>query len=99
MDRVISLHSKLTRTISMCLLMACSLSRAQESGPAVMGWRGDGNGHFPKANPPLDWGRVAKTIQELSSQSRKPKDGETPDKDSAMPDGVLRKWLVLGPLP
>ena len=60
-----------------------------------VGWRGDGTGRFPGANPPLHWGRVAKTVKALRSQATKPKDGET---GKAISDGVVREWLVLGPI-
>ncbi len=61
-----------------------------------IGWRGDGSGRYPAAEPPLHWGRTAKTMKQLRSQAAKPKEGET---GTPMPDGVIREWLVLGPLP
>jgi len=60
-----------------------------------VGWRGDGSGRYPAANPPLHWERVAKTIKALRSQVKKPKEGET---GQPIPDGVVREWLVLGPI-
>ena len=42
-----------------------------------VGWRGDGSGRFPGAEPPLHWGRVAKTMKQLRAQAVKPKEGET----------------------
>jgi hypothetical protein len=71
----------------------------QPSGGKAVGWRGDGTGLYPDANPPLDWQRVAKSVKELSAQSSKPKDDAPPAKDAAIPDGVIRHWLVLGPMP
>ena len=65
----------------------------------ISGWRGDGSGRYPDANPPLDWGRIAKSVKELSAQSHKPKDDSTPVAQAAIPDGVIRQWLVLGPFP
>src|SRR5437868_14380456 len=64
----------------------------------VAGWRGDGNGKYPDAKPPLDWGRVSKTIKELSVQARKPSGDAAPPAASQIPDGDIRHWLVLGPL-
>ncbi len=61
-----------------------------------IGWRGDGSGKYPAAEPPLHWGRVAKSVKELCAQSAKPKEG---DKGKPIPDGVIREWMVLGPLP
>jgi len=60
------------------------------------GWRGDGSGRFPGANPPVHWGRAAKSIKALRSQATKPKAGET---GKPIPDGVIHEWLVLGPVP
>jgi hypothetical protein len=61
-----------------------------------VGWRGDGSGRYPQAAPPVHWGRVGKTVAQLRAQAAKPKDGDT---GTAIPDGVIREWLVLGPLP
>jgi len=60
-----------------------------------VGWRGDGSGKYPAANPPLHWGRVAKSVKELRSQATKPKEGET----GKPIDGTIREWLILGPVP
>ena len=85
-----------TNVVLACLLLIGSASLAGEG--ATMGWRGDGSGRYPNANPPLEWGRVAKSIKELSAQATKPKDDALPAKESAIPDGILRDWLVLGPI-
>ena len=73
---------------------------AANGGEAVVGWRGDGNGRYPQASPPTQWSRVAKSVLGLAAQSAKPK---TPDAAPAagqqIPDGTIRNWLVLGPLP
>ena len=79
-------------TLAICV---SALAAADE----VSGWRGDGSGRYPAATPPLDWGRIAKSVKQLSAQSRKPKDGAAPNPQAAIPDGVIRQWLVLGPLP
>ena len=60
------------------------------------GWRGDGNGRYPAAEPPLNWGRESKALRELRVQARKPNAGDT---GKPLPDGVIREWLVLGPVP
>ncbi len=59
-----------------------------------IGWRGDGNGRYPAADPPLRWGRESNAVRELRVQARKPAAG---DQGNPMPDGVIREWLVLGP--
>ena len=61
-----------------------------------IGWRGDGNGRYPAAEPPLRWGRESRAVRELRAQATEPNGGE-PGKP--IPDGVIREWLVLGPVP
>ncbi len=60
-----------------------------------VGWRGDGSGRYPAAMPPVHWGSVATSVKGLRSQAAKPKEGET---GTPIPDGVIREWLVLGPV-
>ena len=72
------------------------LAAASATDAATMGWRGDGTGKFPNADPPIHWGRVSKAVKALSYQAAPPKDGDT---GKPMPDGVAREWLVLGPVP
>jgi outer membrane protein assembly factor BamB len=83
----------------LAFLASAGAQSAPTTAPAKpMGWRGDGNGRYPDARAPLDWGRVARSVQELSAQADKPKDDALPAKEAAIPDGVIRPWLVLGPL-
>src|SRR6478672_10053310 len=87
------------------LLEVTLLRNAQAAPPAnpastmpadvIAGWRGDGTGRFPDANPPVRWSRLATSLQHLRSQASKPADGQTGE---PMADGVLREWLVLGPV-
>ena len=79
------------------LLLIGLQTAVAEDGPA--GWRRDGSGRYPEATPPLTWSRIAKGVKELSAQAGKSKDDEPPAKDGAGFDGVIRSWLVLGPLP
>ncbi len=60
------------------------------------GWRGDGNGRFVAADPPITWGRLSIAIKELSAQAKKPEAG---NKGKPIPDGIVREWLTLGPVP
>jgi hypothetical protein len=87
------------RNIFLFSMAMCASLVASEPASDVSGWRGDGNGKYPHANPPLDWGRVAKSVKDLSAQARKPNGDTPPAKEAAIPDGVIRQWLVLGPLP
>lgn len=61
-----------------------------------VGWRGDGSGRYPDASPPVHWGRTAKSLRQLRAQAARPKDGQT---GQPIADGVVREWLVLGPVP
>jgi outer membrane protein assembly factor BamB len=61
-----------------------------------VGWRGDGTGKYPSADPPTRWGRVSVPVQGLRFMAGKPAPG---DEGSPMPDGVIREWLILGPVP
>jgi len=74
-------------------LLAASWAVAAES---PMGWRGDGTGKYPAADPPTTWGRASTAVKGLRYQARKPK---AEDAGSPMPDGVVREWLMLGPVP
>jgi outer membrane protein assembly factor BamB len=61
-----------------------------------VGWRGDGNGRYVAADPPLTWSRESKAVKELASQAKKPKDD---DKGKPLSEGVIREWVTLGPVP
>ena len=60
-----------------------------------IGWRGDGTGQYPAAEPALHWGRVATSVRDLRCQGAKPREGDT---GKPMQPGVISEWLVLGPL-
>ena len=100
----LSLHSVcvVMPVLGWVLQCGCEMARAQDAAPSPahpIGWRGDGSGKYPNAHPPLEFGRIAKSVVELSTQASKPKDDAPPSKESALKDGVIREWLVLGPLP
>ncbi len=61
-----------------------------------MGWRGDGTGKYPDANPPVTRGRVSQAVKALRFQANRPKEG---DAGVPMQSGAAREWLVLGPVP
>jgi outer membrane protein assembly factor BamB len=63
---------------------------------ATAGWRGDGSGKYPAADPPISWGRVSKAMRGLRHQASRPRDS---DPGAPMADGVVREWLVLDPAP
>ena len=100
----LTLRGRLVLSLLLTCMLHCSCNvwAQVEVKPAittVSGWRGDGSGRYPNADPPLAWGRTARSVKEHSAQARKPQDGALPAQDAAIPDGVIRQWLVLGPLP
>ena len=74
------------------LATLCSTTKGQ------VGWRGDGTGRFPKADPPLHWGRISKTMKGLRTQATRPK-GDGPGNAKPIRYGTVEDWLVLGPVP
>jgi len=58
-----------------------------------VGWRGDGSGKFPGANPPVEWTLISKDVSELRCSGKKPKGTE----GVPMTDGAIHEWLVWGP--
>ncbi|HEV7406673.1 MAG TPA: PQQ-binding-like beta-propeller repeat protein [Chthoniobacteraceae bacterium] len=91
---------KCTRLVlhALLLLLSTALPTGAENAASspIAGWRGDGTGRFPDANPPDRWSRLATSLQHLRSQAGKPADGQTGE---PIGDGVIREWLVLGPVP
>jgi len=80
------------------VLIACLLiSPAISAETKAWGWRGDGTGKFPDANPPVTWERISKTMKGLHAQAEKPKG---PGVGNAKPVkcGTLAEWLVLEPI-
>ena len=60
-----------------------------------VGWRGDGNGRYPAAQPPIHWGKHTQAVQELRGQGKAPGANDT---GAPLTDGVIRDWLTLGPV-
>ena len=69
---------------------------AMAQQPRIVGWRGDGSGKYLSAESPATWSRVSTIVQGLRFLAREPKSGEP---GTLMPDGVIRQWLILGPVP
>ena len=62
-----------------------------------VGWRGDGNGKYPAATPPIHWGRVDKKMLGLKCLAAVP--GNASGKDAtSVPMGFFSEWLVAGPI-
>src|ERR1035437_4640413 len=79
------------------LLILLTFSPIAMAGGDVIGWRGDGTGIYPQANPPVEWQQVSTAVEGLRFQVQPPKN-DAPS-GQPMPDGVIREWLILGPLP
>jgi outer membrane protein assembly factor BamB len=77
------------------LLLLLGIATVSASDVTV-GWRGDGSGKYPTSEPPTTWSQVSKSIQGLRFQAKKPKGAGA--EGTTMPDGVIREWLVLGPV-
>ena len=87
-------HPVLLLTIT--LTLACRLCPVSAQDAMPSGWRGDGTGKYPSAEPPVTWSRVSTAMEGLRFAGHKPAAGEA---GTPMPDGVIRQWLVLGPVP
>ncbi len=86
------MRSRTSFTIGVCAL----LIYVHPLGAEITGWRGDGTGKYPAATPPLNWSQSSTRVETLRFSA------ETPigaDAGSVMQDGVIRDWLVVGPLP
>ncbi len=86
------------RGSTLFLLAACSLLRCASAfgEPPCIGWRGDGTGKYPNATPPIAWSRTSTAVKSLRFAAQT---STSADAGTAMPDGVIRDWLIVGPLP
>jgi outer membrane protein assembly factor BamB len=64
-----------------------------------VGWRGDGTGAYPGANPPLTWSRRVSSgaVTDALYLARKPKAGMPASAAQPLELGIVKDWLVLGP--
>jgi len=86
-----------TMSIKSKRLLAFLILAATCCASESLGWRGDGTGKFPDTNPPLTWERVSPAMKGLRFQAKKPEGEQASGKP--MLDGVIREWLLLGPVP
>ncbi len=70
-------------------------AQCQPSPEQPFGWRGDGTGRYPAADPPLHWGRESVAVSKLRCQAARPKEGDT---GQPMKQGMISEWLVAGPI-
>ena len=72
---------------------------AEEPTAKTYGWRGNWTGLYPDATPPTEWGRIAKgVVAGTTCQAARPADG-APKSGQPLARGMIRDWLVVGPLP
>ncbi|MFB3892983.1 MAG: hypothetical protein ACE15C_13275 [Phycisphaerae bacterium] len=72
-------------------------AESQPSPARPVGWRGDGTGKYPGANPPLHWGRSLRQLSYLKCASAVPKDGGAKDAKAAS-GGYFTEWLIGWPV-
>jgi outer membrane protein assembly factor BamB len=63
------------------------------------GWRGNGTGLWPDAQPPLEWYRIPRgVLADLRARADRPQ-GRAAADAAPLEKGLVRDWLVLGPFP
>jgi len=80
------------------LLQPAAVEAADDAaGPVMSGWRGNGTGLFPDAEPVTEWGRKSKGIVAgLRISTDRPAAGGAGDAELVR-DHFPREWLILGP--
>jgi hypothetical protein len=88
--------TRLTVTALSLSFLFGSLGRAQP-GVIANGWRGNGTGLWPEAQPPLEWHRIPLGVaSDLRVRAAKP-DGKSAASDARLEKGIVPEWLVLSP--
>jgi outer membrane protein assembly factor BamB len=88
----------MTRSALPALLLALLLLSPGRAQP-VNGWRGNGTGLWPNADPPLEWYRIPKgVLADLRARADRPND-KTAAGARRLDNGLVRDWLVIGPFP
>ncbi len=94
------------RMLKILILLAGTIFSPGASGWAgdeppqkTYGWRGNWTGLFPEADPPVEWGRKpVGVVSGLTVQAARPA-GDAPAGLHPLTEGLIRRWLVLGPFP
>jgi len=82
------------RRIAILLVLSVMATAAAE--PAT-GWRGNGTGLWPNANPPTEWHRLPRGAMDgLRISTARPAGAEGGDAP-LVEKGLLRDWLIAGP--
>lgn len=90
----------LSAVVSLVLACPCvrgeSPAAAEAPGAAIHGWRGNWTGRYLQADPPLRWGRepdsAVETLRCALAAGGEAKDAQP------IPKGLIRQWLLLGPI-
>lgn len=78
------------------LLAALAFASVAQAEPAT-GWRGNGTGLWPEANPPTEWHRLPRGAMDgLRISAVRPAGAQVAD-EPLVEKGLLRDWLVIGP--
>lgn len=87
---------RLQLPIATAILLFGSCLQAQSAEP-MSGWRGNGTGLWPDANPPIEWHRLPLgALQGMRASAEAPKSAEAGDAPLVL-KGLIRDWLVAGP--
>ena len=90
------------------IVVLSSLTLAQDPAPQLgaanflptpqnpVGWRGDGTGRFPAANPVTEWSRFPQGFAQLHSS---PAENSAADQQHPLSAGLIQNWQVAGPFP
>ena len=82
------------------VLLSARPGLAADAPPSpTLGWRGNWTGLFPDADPPAEWGRIARgVVAGMTCQAAKPADGAVRG-GAPVRDALVRDWLIVGPFP
>jgi outer membrane protein assembly factor BamB len=81
--------------LTLLALAPCSADPADVAN----GWRGNGTGLWPDAQPPVEWYRLPKGVMaDLRTRADRPGD-KAEDGALRLEKGLVPEWLVLGPFP
>lgn len=93
---VVSSESTVIRLVLSALLLTF-LALAPCRGEPHNGWRGNGTGLWPDANPPLEWRRLPQgVLTDLRARADRPMAEAAAVR---LEKGIVPEWLVLGPFP
>jgi len=90
------MNMKIAYTVLITFLSFAGFAAGKPDKANITGWRGDGSGRYPDANPPVHWSKTSKIMLGLSCQAEKPNSKAEKGK-SDLSGGIIKEWLVLGP--